>query len=433
MAIFGLEKLFRDIPGKFRLCCLRKCITVISVHTETENSYTGKIQKTMLKLNAPIVIRGMKLKNRVLMPAIGTLAMRFGLDGPTQAITDFYFKRAVGGTGSIVFGGLPPSALIPEEDLNQSVPPDLRLTALERFVARMHEGGAKVGVQLFHANLYPSGEVISATLQDYVAPSPRVERHIPPVGQEMRQLTIQEIEAIIQRFARAAFRVRESGADFVEFHLAHGHAQIPYMFFTPLENRRDDRYGGDGPGRMKFGLECVAAIREAVGWDYPLFVRLGAIDEASGGVTPSDAANFAVELEKGGVDCLSVSMGISSTTEHINHIAPLKSKSPMGAYVHMAQTVKKQVDIPVVAVGRLNTPTLAEDILEKSRADIVAICRQLICDPAWVTKAIENRTEEIVPCDSCNTFCLCQGSEKQPATHCCRKTRRPGEEWERFF
>ena len=385
-----------------------------------------------MKLNEPITIRGMKLKNRVLMSAIGTLAMRLGVDGPTQAIIEFYSKRASGGTGSIIIGGLPPSAFIPDEDLKQTVSPHLRMEALERFVSRMHESGTKVGVQLFHANLYPSGEVLSPFPQEWVAPSPRVEHHIPPLGQKMRQLTVEEIEAIISRFAIASFRVRDSGADFVEFHLAHGHAQVPYQFFTPIENRRKDRYGGGPSNRMRFGLECVTAIRRAVGEDYPIFVRLGAADEAPGGVQPADAADFAVELERGNVDCLSVSIGISSTTEHINHVAPLK-KSPMGVYVHMAEAIKKRVNIPVVAVGRINTPEIAEDILSKSQADLVAICRQLICDPSWVNKAIENRSEDIVSCDSCNTYCLCRGNRKQPATHCCWKTKKPGEEWERFF
>ena len=103
--------------------------------------------------------------------------------------------------------------------------------------------------------------------------------------------TISEIEAIIRRFALAAARVRDLGLDFVEFHLAHGHAQIPYQFFTPIENRRTDRYGNDPCGRMRFGLECVAAMREAVGDRYPIFVRLGASDEASGGIQSADLGN----------------------------------------------------------------------------------------------------------------------------------------------
>jgi len=385
-----------------------------------------------MKLCEPITIRGTELKNRVVMPAIGILAMQLGLDRPTEAIIDFYSKRASGGVGTIIIGGLPPSAFIPDEDLKQTIAPRLRMEALERLAARMHESGTKVGVQLFHANLYPSGEVRSPFPQEWVAPSPRVEHHIPPLGQKMRQLTVEEIETIISRFALAASRAKDLGADFVEFHLAHGHAQLPYQFFTPIENRRKDRYGGGSSGRMRFGLECVTAMRKAVGEDYPIFVRLGAADEAPGGVQPADAADHAVELERATVDCLSVSIGISSTTEHANHVAPLK-KSPMGVYVHLAEAVKKRVNIPVVAVGRINTPEVAEDILGKAQADLVAICRQLICDPCWVNKAAQNRSGEIVPCDSCNTYCWYRGHRKQPATHCCYKTKRPGEEWERFF
>lgn len=385
-----------------------------------------------MKLAEPIMIRGMELPNRVIMPANGILASLLGLDGPTETVIDFYANRASGGVGAIIVGGFPPSAFIVEEDLKQGVLPSLRMEALKRFLARIHEYETKVGVQLFHGNMYPSGEAVSRIPQEGVGPSPRVERHIPPIDQQQRQLTIAEIEAIINRFALAALWVKDLGADFVEFHLAHGHAQIPYQFFTPLENRRKDRYGGDSANRMRFGLECVTTMRKTVGEGYPIFVRLGASDEAAGGIRPADAAEYAVELEKATADCLSVSIGISSTTEHFNHVAPLK-KFPLGVYAHMAETVKKTVSIPVAAVGRINTPEVAGEILDKKQADLVAICRQLICDPSWVKKAIENRGDEIVSCDSCNTYCWCRGTEKQPATHCCVKTKRPGEEWARFF
>ncbi|MFC1925517.1 NADPH-dependent 2,4-dienoyl-CoA reductase, partial [Chloroflexota bacterium] len=95
--------------------------------------------------------------------------------------------------------------------------------------------------------------------------------------------------------------------------------------------------------------------------------------------------------------------------------------------------VKKSVNIPVMAVGRINTPGIAEGILSKGQADLVAIGRQLICDPDWVNKAVENRAGEIVSCNSCNTYCWFRGHRGKPATHCCIKTKSPDEEWQRFF
>jgi 2,4-dienoyl-CoA reductase (NADPH2) len=385
-----------------------------------------------MKLNEPITIRNMKLKSRVIMPAMGNFAHSLGFEGPTEAIIDFYAKRAEGGVGAIIIGALPPSSFIVDEDLNQTVPPLLRTEALGNLATKLHAYGTKVGVQLWHTNMYPSGTTHLPVPEEWVAPSPRVENHIPyqPVGQKMRQLTIEEIHAIISRFALAASQIKNSGADFVEFHQSHGH--LPYQFFTPLENRRDDRYGSGSPGRMTFGLECVTAMRKAVGNDFPLFVRLGAIDEAVGGITPADAADYAVELEGATVDCINVSVGTGSTTDYASYASPVK-KSPMGTYAHLAEAIKLRVNVPVVSVGRINTPEIAEDILSKKQADLVAIARQLICDPSWVNKAIENRSEEIIPCTSCNTFCWCRGSQKKPATHCCVITKRSGEEWERFF
>jgi len=366
------------------------------------------------------------------MPAMANFAYCLGLNGSTEAIIDFYTKRASGGVGTIIIGALTPSDFIPEENLKQSVDPHIRMEALELLAARMHESGTRIGVQLWHTNMYPSGTATSLFPQKWVAPSPRVEQHSPyqPVGQKMRQITVEEIQTIISRFALASSRVKDSGVDFVEFHLAHGH--LPYQFFSPIDNRRKDRYGKGSFGRMRFGLECVTAMRKAVGEDYPIFVRLGTVDEAPGGVLPTDAVDYAIELEKATVDCINVSVGICSTVDYASYVSPLK-KSPMGTYAHLAETIKKGVDIPVVAVGRINTPDVAEDILSKGQADLVAIGRQLICDPGWVNKVIENRASEIVFCNSCNTYCFCRVHRDSPATHCCFKTKRPGEEWQRFF
>jgi len=366
------------------------------------------------------------------MPAMGNFAHFLGLEGPTEAITDFYAKRAEGGTGAIIIGSLSPCAFIDDENAKQIISPSMRVEALKRLTTRMHESGTRVGIQLWHTNMYSSGTIHSTFPQEWVAPSPRVERRMPyqPLGQEMRQLTIEEIKAIIGRFALAASRIRDAGGDFVEFHQAHGH--LPYQFFTPLENKRKDRYGNGSSGRMKFGLECVTAMRKALGTDYPILVRLGATDEAPGGITPAAAADYAIELERASVDCLNVSVGIGSTTDYASYACPVK-KSPKGTYAHLAEAIKQRVNVPVVAVGRINTPEIAEDILNKNQADLVAIGRQLICDPDWVNKAVGNRADEIIPCNSCNTYCWCRGTRKQPATHCCIKTKRPGEEWERFF
>lgn len=385
-----------------------------------------------MKLCEPITIRGMKFRNRVVMPAMAIFAHWLGLDNSTEAIIDFYVKRTGEGVGAIIIGSLPPSAFIPEDDLKQSVDPHLVIKALNRLSDEIHRTGGRIGVQLWHTNMYPSGTARSFYPQEWVAPSPRMEQHSPyqPAGQKMRQLTVEEIKAIIARFALASARIKDAGADFVELHVAHGH--LPYQFFSPLENRREDRYGKGPSGRMRFGLECITAMRKAVGENYPIFVRLGATDEAHGGVLPADAADYAFELEKATVDCLDVSVGNCSTTDYSIYVSPLK-KSPMGTYAHLAELVKKRVDIPVVAVGRINTPEVAENILLNGQADVVAIGRQLICDPCWVSKVIENRASEIVSCNSCNTYCWFRAYREHPATHCCIKTKRPEEEWKRFF
>jgi len=383
-----------------------------------------------MKVFEPFKIRGLQFKNRIMMAAMAIGTLSLGNDNKRQHVINYYAERAKGGVSSMIIGGVGVNYLNPEENLGQNIPPTRYIEAMTRLVEGVHQNGAKFGVQIWHTNQYPSGAWgRPLTPQDWVAPSPRTENslHYIPEGAELRELTIAEIEAIIDRFARAAAQVKKTGADFVELHLAHGH--MPNQFFSPTHNRRHDQYGGDLPGRMKFGTECIRAIRSAVGDQYPIFVRLGVVDEDPKGITLSDSAVFAVELEKAGADCLDVSVGINSKQTYRNYQAPLR-KRPMGSFVPLAEAIKKAVGIPVAAVGRLHNLELAESVITNGQADIIAIGRQMIADPYWVQKVAEGRTEDVVACDSCNTWCYLIGPKGKFPSHLCRISKRPGEEAE---
>lgn len=151
---------------------------------------------------------------------------------------------------------------------------------------------------------------------------------------------------------------------------------------------------------MRFGLECVQAIRSAVGDDYPIFYRLGAWEDMPDGIKLEEAVEFAVALEKASVDVLDISVG-SIAEEGFSSI-PGPDRAP-GTFVHLAAAVKAKVKVPVIGVGRINSPNLAESILMEGKADLIAIGRQLIADPLWPEKVASNRTEEIIACTSCNT------------------------------
>jgi 2,4-dienoyl-CoA reductase-like NADH-dependent reductase (Old Yellow Enzyme family) len=397
-----------------------------------------------MKLFEPITIQGMELKNRIVLPAMIVLR-KPSLDKQNPQYVDrerpYYVERAIGGTGTIITGAISVTRFTNDEVWGQPGSVAAFVELLEHLTKDVHQYGAKIGPQLWFTNRYPSGTPQPSPIpqkEEWVAPSPRLEPTKPGFhklyarpGREARELNPREIRWIIEQFAAAAARAKEAGFDFIEFHGAHGH--LGHEFFSPANNRRNDEYGGDLKRRMRFGLECVECIRGAVGSDYPIFFRLGAEDDCPDGVTLADSIAYAVELERAGVDCLDVSVGVSINRPYRFYVSPSKAQ-PMGTYVHLAAAIKEKVHVPVIAVGRINTPEVAEDILLKGKADLVAIGRQLITDPFWPKKVMEGRTGEIIPCDGCDTLCYHFNPKKStldtdpPPT--CRKNKRAGKEWQ---
>ncbi len=389
------------------------------------------------------MIRGMKLKNRIVFPAMVALR-KPSLDENDEAYLDherpYYVERAMGGTGTIVMGATPVTRFTSDDIWGQPGSVETFIKIQKRLVEDVHRYGAKIGPQLWFTNRFPSGTPHASTGQqkdEWAAPSPKIETTKPGYhkayvrpGREYRELKVDEIKWIISQFAKAAARAKEAGFDFVEFHGAHGH--LGHEFFSALSNKRNDEYGGDLKSRMRFGLECIDSMRKAVGPAYPIFFRLGAEDDTPGGVTLAESTAYARELERAGVDCFDVSVGVSDKRPYRFYISPSKAQ-PMGTYVYLASAVKQKVSVPVIAVGRINMPEVAETILTEGKADLIAIGRQLITDPFWPKKVLEGHSEEIISCDGCDTFCYHLGSKKEtgdtvnPST--CRKNKRAGKEW----
>ncbi|MFC1919180.1 NADH:flavin oxidoreductase [Chloroflexota bacterium] len=357
-----------------------------------------------------IQVGSMPLKNRVVM-----LPMHFGMDLGSEQAREFYIERARGGVGAIVTAATHLDLFL-SDDAKSTAEEHPFFKGLCSLAKAVHEAapgslGVKIGVQLLQLNHYRelagNYEAINAKDEgEWVAPSARVEPNpnIHPVapGTELREITLEEVEQVIANFAMAAVKVRDAGFDFVEIHACHG--GLPCQFFSPIDNRRSDRYGGDLFRRMEFGIACVKSTRAAVGQDFPLFFRIGAEDDCAGGTTLFDSRKYAIELEKAGVDCFDVSMGVSSNRRYFINISP-GPKEPMGTYVYLAEALKQAVKVPVIAAGRINTPEIAEAVISEGKADLVGLGRQLVADPMWPKKAIEGRTEDILVCDSCNQNC----------------------------
>jgi 2,4-dienoyl-CoA reductase-like NADH-dependent reductase (Old Yellow Enzyme family)/thioredoxin reductase len=353
-------------------------------------------------LFTPFRIGNLELKNRIVMPPMAT-----HFAGEDGAVNDrhiaYYLKRIKGGVGYITFehtGVLKQGRAFPNMALIDS---DEHIPPFKRLVDAIHGEGGKIVIQINHA-----GRQTSASFTGFpiVAPSA-----IPcPVRKEMPQeLTQEGIQKIIEAFRQAARRVKETGADGVEIHMAHGY--LLNQFLSPFSNKREDEYGGDPERRMKMAIEVLRTVRNQVGSDFLVLCRLSADEYVEGGLKLEDTREIAKALERNGADALHVSACVAASG-YLNH-PPYYAEE--GVFVHLAQGIKSVVSLPVITVGRIRTPELANQILEEKKADLISMGRALIADPNFPMKALQGRTEEIIPCISCNR---CVQSIRKGALQC---------------
>jgi len=339
--------------------------------------------KALPLLFTPLKFGRIELKNRIVMPPAAT---HLGED----AKLDFYVTRAKGGVGLIQ---LPPGSVDPASEYAPSVPlyHDQAIPTLARLVDAIHAAGAVVSIQLWHGG----GQLhVSDSDTVPVAPSPIAWSRGSRVPKE---LSVQEIEELIDKFARAAVRAQKAGVDFVEIHGAHGY--LVSEFFSPQSNQRNDGYGGDIAGRARFAVEIIRRIKEKAGEDFPVSCRMNGADNIPGGLELDDAGAIAQTLEGAGLDLISISAGVYGSCPTI---VPYVD-APNGCNVPLAEGVKRAVTIPVIAAGRINDPRLAEEILATGKADLVGMFRALVTDPEMPGKAARGKFEEIRKCIACNT------------------------------
>jgi NADPH-dependent 2,4-dienoyl-CoA reductase/sulfur reductase-like enzyme len=209
-------------------------------------------------------------------------------------------------------------------------------------------------------------------------------------------LTIPEIEYVVEEFVQAARRARDAGFDFVEIHGAHGYLICEFM--SPLANKREDKYGGSTDGRVLFPVQIVEGIRKLVP-GFPIQFRISGSEYVEGGLTIKENSKIVPKLVASGVGSISVSAGNWQTLHYI--MGPMFM--PPGYLTNDAAGIKMATTVPVIAVGRIHSVKIAESILQKNKADMVALGRALIADPEWASKLQEGHPEDIRPCISCNT------------------------------
>jgi len=353
------------------------------------------------KLFEPITIGTLKIPNRVVMPSIFT---QYGDSSGfvTQRQIDFFVERGRNNIGLVITE--PACVALGGRILNNQIGiyDDAFIPGLRRLAESIKETGTRCFLQLQHG-----GRRARSTFNDGIQPvAPSAIPH--RTGEMPRELTTEEIDGIIEAFAQGTRRAKEAGFDGVEPHFAHGY--LIAQFLSPLTNKRTDKYGGDLESRARLAVEIVRRIRQRVGEGYPLIVRICGDEYIKGGLTLKDTQKVAVMLEQAGVNAISVSAGYTASHEegYLNALIPFSSAPmslPHGCYTHLAEGIKKAVKVPIIAVGRLDAPDLAEQVIAQGKADLVAVGRGLLADAAFASKVYHQQYSDIRRCIACNT-CL---------------------------
>ena len=333
----------------------------------------------------------LELKNRIIMaPMLIGLSEFDGTVG--EKLTRFYAERAEGGIALIAVGGICPDDRYRSHPGQPSLDGDKYIPGWKKFTNEIKERGAKVTAQLLHPGRYAPSII---TGRQPVAPSPIPSKF---TGETPKELTVEEIKEIEEKFAESAKRAKLAGFDGVELCASAGY--LFSQFLSPATNKRGDEYGGSLENRMRFLIETVERIKNVVGEKYPLIVRLSTEDYIPGGTTIEETKIVAKAIEDVGVDALNITTGWHESPRPL-----ITREVPPGGFIHLAEAIKKVVNIPVIASNRIKYPQLANKVIKEGKTDFVAIGRPLIVDPEWPRKAYEGRYSEIRPCIACG-HCL---------------------------
>ena len=355
----------------------------------------------LTKLFEPGRIGNVTLKNRVMLsPMLKNYSNRDGT--MTQKYIDYLVARAKGGVGLLLIEATYVDRTSKGNAFQLGAHGDHTIPGLRRLADAVHQYGTKVGLEIQHR-----GRVASTLTSGFqpVAPSavplPRSEaRRYKAPGDMPHALTKEEIKELVQKFADAARRGKEAGMDVVEIHGAHGY--LINQFISARVNKRTDEYGGSLDNRLRFAVEIIRGVRNAVGPDYPILFRVSCDDFEEGGTTFDDVLKIAPKLEAAGIDLLDVSGGAGESIG----LTCQSMEFPLGLFVPMAQEIKALLRIPTAVVGRINDPVQAETILAQGQADFISIGRALHADPDFVNKAQEGKFDDIRRCIACMQGCV---------------------------
>ena len=324
----------------------------------------------MVNLATPFQYKNLTLKNRVVMAPM----CQYSVDQKDGKPNDWHFvhyvSRAIGGTGLIIveMTDVEPDGRISDYDLG--LWSDEHIPAFQRIVDEVHKYGAKIGIQIAHAGRKAEDAAVPVAPSSVTFPGESYK--------EPRALSTAEVRLMVTRFQEAARRAVAAGFDTIEIHGAHGY--LIHQFHSPVMNHRTDEYGQD---YARFGVEVIRAVKEVIPAEMPLIMRISAVEYIDGGYDLDYSIDLCRRYQEVGVDLFDISSGGEGP------IGQRKPGNYPGYQVPMARAVKEALEVPIMAVGMLEDPALAEATIANGDADLVAVARGMLRDPYWTLHALQ--------------------------------------------
>ncbi|HLV47449.1 MAG TPA: NADPH-dependent 2,4-dienoyl-CoA reductase [Aliidiomarina sp.] len=349
------------------------------------------------KMLEPLDLGFTTLKNRVLMGSMHT-----GLEeakGGFDKLAEFYAQRARGGVGLIVTGGISPNFRGRLAPFASQLSNRFQVAKHKKVTQAVHAAGGKICMQILHAGRYGYHPFS-------LAPS-AIKAPITPF--KPSAMSVGQIQKTIQHYARAAKLAQQAGYDGVEIMGSEGY--LINQFICRRTNQRDDDWGGSFENRSRLPKEIMKAVRDVVGKDFIVIYRLSMLDLVEGGNTLEEVIELGKAVEQLGANIINTGIGW-----HEARVPTIVTSVPRGAFRWITARLKRELNVPIVATNRINTPEVAEDILAKGEADMVSMARPFLADPDFVIKAAAGQADRINTCIACNQACLDHVFENKRAT-----------------
>ncbi|WP_289169733.1 NADPH-dependent 2,4-dienoyl-CoA reductase [uncultured Pseudoalteromonas sp.] len=338
-------------------------------------------------LEHQLQLKHTQLRNRLVMGSMHT-GLEEGWHN-RKRLSAFYEARAKGGTAMIITGGYSPNLRGKLTPISSSFNSYYDVFKHRAYTGAVHKHGGKICLQLLHAGRYayhPFNQAPSA-----------IQAPINPY--KPKQMSLGSIKKTIKDFAHSAYMAEKAGYDGVEVMGSEGY--LINEFMAPHTNKRDDEFGGSLENRMRLALEIVKAVRAKVSDTFLIIFRLSVMDLIPNGSTPDEVTIQAKALEQAGVDIFNTGIGW-----HEARVPTIASMVPPGAFKEASKRLKSVVNVPVIAVNRINTPDIANQILNDNEADLISMARPLLADPEFFNKYQNQQTKQINICIGCNQGCL---------------------------